>query len=162
MTAHLLASLQASTLPGWIGPTVAISLVLIALAFVSMAVVIALVGREAAQALHKLSQELGDLRVEVEPTLRGVREMAEEGRGLATKLQAEVTDVIRTSQRVRHDVERGVGQARRRLADLDALAEVMQEELEDTALDVAARLRGVRSGLGVVSRVRRLLHRRRR
>lgn len=162
MTPPTLAAMQAAPQAAWVGPTVAISLVLIALAFLTIAVVFALVGREAAQALHKLSKELGDLRTDIEPALRAVREMADEGRGLAAKLQAEATDIIRTSQRVRHDVERGVTQARRRLADLDALAEVMQEELEDTALDVAARLRSVRSGLGVVGRVRRLLTRRRR
>jgi hypothetical protein len=45
------------------------------------------------------------------------------------------------------------------MEDLDALAEVMQEELEDTALDVASRVRSIRTGAGVIGRIRRLLGR---
>ena len=46
---------------------------------------------------------------------------------------------------------------RERLEDLDALAEVMQDELEETALDVASKVRSIRSGVGIVGRLRRLL-----
>ena len=49
-----------------------------------------------------------------------------------------------------------------RLADLDALYEVVHEEVEETALDVAARVRSVRNGAGMVSRIRRWLVRGRR
>jgi methyl-accepting chemotaxis protein len=83
--------------------------------------------------------------------------MAEEAQGLATTVKSEVHEIIRTSSEVRHDVRRGVDKVRERLEDLDALAEVMQEELEDTAIDVAARVRSVRSGFGIVGRLRRLL-----
>lgn len=141
----------------WVGPTMAISLVFIALAFVAIALVVVLVGKGAVDALKKLSHEVGELRSEVQPTLQSVRNMAEEAQGLASKLNVEVHEVIRTSAEIRHDVKRGVGRVRTRLEDLDALAEVMHEELEDTALDVAARLRSVRSGMGIVGRLRRLL-----
>jgi hypothetical protein len=39
---------------------------------------------------------------------------------------------------------------------------VVHEEVEDTALDVAARVRAVRNGAGMVSRIRRWLVRGRR
>jgi hypothetical protein len=48
------------------------------------------------------------------------------------------------------------------LADLDALYEVVHEEVEDTALDVAARVRSLRNGAGMVGRLRRWLVRARR
>lgn len=129
---------------GWVGPVGAISLVVIALSFLVIAATVAFIGR-------------GILE-----TLRALRETAAEGRGLVTRLKEEVDEVVRTSQRVRHDVDRGVRRARRRLADLDALAEVVQEEVEETALDVAARVRSFRTGAGMVSRLRRMLFRQRR
>jgi uncharacterized protein YoxC len=140
----------------WVGPTMAISLVFIALSFVAIALVAILAGKGAADALHRLSQELSELRTELRPALQGMRQMAEEARALAAKLNVEVHEIIRTSSEIRHDVKRGVGQVRTRLQDLDALAEVLHEELEDTALDVAAKLRTVRSGVGIVGRLRRL------
>ena len=143
----------------WVGPTMAISLVLIALSFIIIAAVAALVGKEAAEALDKLSKEVGELRTDLQPALQSVRHMAEEAQGLASRLNLEAHEVIRTSSEIRHEVRRGVERVRERMEDLDALAEVMQEELEDTALDVAARVRSVRTGAGVIGRIRRLLGR---
>jgi len=157
MTPPFLPALGFILEAAWVGPTMAISLVFIALSFIVIAVIAVVVGREAAQALDTLSKELSELRSEVQPTLQGVRAMAEEGKGLAAKLNVEAHEIIRTSSEIRHDVRRGVDRVRERLEDLDALAEVMQEELEDTALDVAAKVRGVRSSLSIVGRLRRIL-----
>ena len=60
----------------------------------------------------------------------------------------------------RNDLEIGVRKVKRKLSDLDALYEVVHEEVEDTALDVAAGLRSVRNGAGMVGRIRRWLVRR--
>ena len=56
--------------------------------------------------------------------------------------------------------ELGVRQVKVKLRDLDALYEVVHEEVEDTALDVAATLRSVRAGAGMVGKSRRWLVRR--
>lgn len=140
----------------WAGPVGAISLVVIALSFIVIAVAVALMGKGVAAAVTALQKEIAELRTELDPTLRGLREAAGEGRALLTKLEHEVESVIQTSQRVRVDVDRGMRRAKRRLSDLDALAEVMQEEVTDTALDVASRVRGLRAGGSVISRLRRL------
>ena len=66
---------------------------------------------------------------------------------------------MEASRRLRRGLERGVRRARVRLADLDALYEVVHGEVEHTALDVAARLSGLRRAGGMVRRVRRLLRR---
>jgi len=142
---------------GWVGPTAAVSLVIIALSFVGMALGAAVAAKAAANGAHKLAEEIKELRQNLEPTLRQLGEMAQEGRGLATKLQGEVEALIATSQRIRVDVDRGMKRAKRRLSDFDALAEVVQEEVEETALDVAARVRSFRTGTSVVGRLRRLL-----
>ena len=46
---------------------------------------------------------------------------------------------------------------RSKLADLETLYDVVHDEVEDAALDVAAALRSVRRGNGMLGRVRRLL-----
>jgi uncharacterized protein YoxC len=146
----------------WVGPVGAISLVVIALSFAVIAVAVAFMGKGVAEAVHALQKEIAELRTELDPTLRGLRDAAGEGRALMSKLQHEVEAVIQTSQRVRVDVDRGLRRAKRRLSDLDALAEVMQEEVTDTALDVASRVRSLRTGAGMVTRLRRLFLRGRR
>jgi hypothetical protein len=52
---------------------------------------------------------------------------------------------------------RGADRIQTRLADLETLYDVVHEEVEETALDVASALRTVRTGSGVVARLRRLL-----
>jgi hypothetical protein len=49
-----------------------------------------------------------------------------------------------------------------RLQDLDALYEVVHEELEEAALSMATLVRTVRTGGGVLQRIRRFLPGRRR
>jgi len=142
-------------MPGWIGPTVAISLVVIALAFAAIGVAVTLLARTAIR-------EVRELREEVAPAISAVRRITDAGADLSGDIKQEVQEYLATSRAVRRDLERGVYEVKSRLADLDALYEVVHEEVEDTALDVAARVRAVRNGAGMVSRIRRWLVRGRR
>jgi len=142
-------------MPAWVGPTVAISLVVIALAFAAIGVAVALLARTAIR-------EVRELREEVAPAISAVRRITDAGADLSGDIKQEVQEYLATSRAVRRDLERGVYQVKSRLADLDALYEVVHEEVEDTALDVAARVRAVRNGAGMVSRIRRWLVRGRR
>jgi uncharacterized protein YoxC len=151
-----------ATSAGWVGPTVAISLVAIALSYVVMAVALALLARRTAQEVSKLSGELAQLRGEVSPALSSLRRITDAGADLSGDVKKEVGEYLATSRSLRHDVSLGVRRLKTRLADLDALYEVLHAEVEDTALDVAAKLRTVRKGVGVVSRLRRFLVRSRR
>lgn len=127
----------------WVGPTMAVSLAVLALSFAVIAIMAAVIGSRTLRAGRR------------------IEEAADATRGLAAKVQDEVTELVRTSQRLRFEVDRGVRKAKRRLQDLDAVAEVVQEEIEETALDVAATLRTVRVGRGVLGRITRLLRKRR-
>lgn len=142
-------------MPAWIGPTVAISLVVIALAFAAIGAAVALLARAALR-------EIRELREEVAPAISAVRRITDAGADLSGDIKQELQEYLATSRAVRQDLERGVYQVKSRLADLDALYEVLHEEVEDTALDVAARVRSVRNGAGMVSRIRRWLVRGRR
>jgi len=70
-------------------------------------------------------------------------------RQLIGSIKIEADALVGTSREVRQRIVRAVDAAEERLTDLDALAEVMQEELEETALDAAATMRDVRRGLSV-------------
>jgi len=151
-----------TTASGWVGPTMAISLVVIAIAFALMAAASALIARRAATEISQLSEELGKLREELSPALAALRRVAEAGAEVSGDIRDEVRHYLATSRAVRKDLDRGMRRVKTRLADLDALYEVVHEEVEDTALDVAARVRSVRRGAGMVGRLRRLFVRGRR
>jgi methyl-accepting chemotaxis protein len=143
-----------STMPGWVGPTAAIALVVIALAFAAIGIAVWLLSRTALR-------ELRELRGEIRPAITAVRRITDAGADLSGDIKEEIQEYLATSRAVRQDLERGVYQVKARLADLDALYEVVHEEVEETALDVAAGVRSMRNGAGMVSRIRRWLVRRR-
>jgi uncharacterized protein YoxC len=144
-----------SSLPGWVGPTAAISLVVIALSFAAIGVATVLLALTARRKMEALSGRLEALRHDFERVLESVRRVTES----ATE---EAEHYLATGRAIRHDLERGVRRVKARLAELDALYEVVHEEVEETALDVASRVRAVRQGASVVGRLRRWMVRSRR
>lgn len=149
-------------MPGWVGPTAAISLVIIALSFAAIAAGSVLLARAAKKEIAEVSDKLEGIRGDLHDAMHAVRRVAETGEDLSLKLKEEIQHYLATSRTIRQDVERGVRRVKTRLADLDALYEVVHGEVEDTALDVAAKVRTVRQGAGMVGRLRRWLVRGRR
>jgi H2-forming N5,N10-methylenetetrahydromethanopterin dehydrogenase-like enzyme len=82
-------------------------------------------------------------------------------RHLVGSIRGEADALVGASRDIRLRIVRAADAAEERLADLDALAEVVQEEVEDTALAAAATLRNVRRGLHGFRWARRALLRRR-
>ena len=122
-------------LPTWVGVVTAVSLVVMALTAIvgGTAIVIAALGiRGAVKALRQFTG----------PALADARQ-------LITSIKTEADALVGTSRNVRQRIVRAADAAEERLTDLDALAEVVQSELEDTALDAAATMRDVRRGLSV-------------
>lgn len=146
----MLLLLQAGTVPAWVGPTMAVALVIIALAFVIIAGAIALALREAATEMRQLARVIEGLKTDLRPALTAVQAISEEGRRLAGMIGGEAEELVNASRAMR-------AQLRRRLANLEAVYEVLEEEVEETALDVAVTLRTFRSGAGWYARLRRLL-----
>ena len=142
---------------GWVGTVIAISVLLIAICVVGMTVALALVFREAQQASRGLTNELAELRHELSPTLAALNKFGDAGSEVVDLARNEVRELVATSQALRTDVRRGVRRARRRLEDMDALIEVMQEEVEETAIDAATAMRTLRTSAGVIGHVRRFL-----
>jgi uncharacterized protein YhaN len=133
-----------------------------AIATAALATIIYIVVNEARERSDLLVRELKQLRTDIAPTLDTVRRFGEQGLDLAKLAHDEAREIIDTTRRVRYDAERAVKHARRRLADFDAVIEVVQEEVEETALQLTSTLHNVRTGTGMIEQLRRLIRPRRR
>jgi len=149
-------------MPGWIGPTIALSLLVIALAVVAVTATILMAIKELMEHGQSLAKEVRELRGDLAPTLDAVKRLGEKGLDVVQMAEDEARGVVETARRIRYDVERGVKRAKRRLADLDAVVGVAQEELDATVVEVSAALQTARAGAGMIGRLRRLVRPRRR
>ena len=130
-------------LPTWVGVVSAISLAIIAVAALVGAVGITAAALGVRAAVKALRGFAG-------PAIADVRQ-------LIASIKNEADALVGASRDVRQRIVRAADAAEERLTDLDSLAEVMQEELEDTALDAAATLRNVRRGMSVWRWSRKLM-----
>jgi hypothetical protein len=130
-------------LPTWVGVVSAISLVIIALAALvgGAAIIVAALGVRAAVKAFKgfAGPAISDVRL------------------LISNIKIEADAIVGASRDVRHRIVKAADAAEERLTALDSLAEVMQEEIEETALDAAATMRDMRRGLSVWRFSRKLL-----
>ncbi len=152
-----LAVIQAGVTPDWVGPTVAISLVVIAVSMLGGAIAVAVGALRIAGETRKLSAMIQGHQEDVTQALAGARRLTEQGQDVLVLLRQEVGAFTQTSRRVRRKLVRGVDNIEAKLADLETLYDLVHDEVEDTALDVAAALRTSRQGNGMLGRVRRLL-----
>ena len=152
-----LALVQVGTTPEWVGPTVAISLVVIALALVGGAAVVAVAALRISEETRKLGSMIQGHQEDVTQALAGARRLTEQGQDLLVLLRQEIGAFTQTSRRIRRKLTRGVDSIEAKLTDLETLYDLVHDEVEDTALDVAAALRTSRQGNGMLGRVRRML-----
>jgi septal ring factor EnvC (AmiA/AmiB activator) len=133
--------------PAWVGPTVAISLVVIATSFLVIGGVALAIG-------------LG-LRRETRRLKEKITAVTTDARAVTSRLKGELEAFADLSSDARRRITGAIDNVDRRLRDLDALVEVLQEEAEETALDVAALVRTVRRSGRVMMAARRAAARRR-
>jgi hypothetical protein len=148
---------QAGATPDWVGPTVAISLVVIAISMLAGAVASAVAALRIAGETRKLSAMIQGYQEDITQGLAGVRRLSDQAQDLLVLLRQEVGAFTQTSRRIRRKLVRGVDNVEAKLTDLETLYDLVHDEVEDTALDVAAALRTSRQGNGMLGRVRRLL-----
>ena len=133
-------------IPSWVGPTVAISLLIIAASCVAIGIVALSIGI----ALHKQHAawqiQFGAFTAEA--------------RALAVRLKGELEGFADLSTDARAKMKGAIETVDGRLKDLDALVEVLQEEAEETALDVASFVRTVRHTGGIIGAARRQMRKR--
>lgn len=144
-------------IPTWVGTVAAISLVIIALSFIAIAIGLVLALKSSSKQLSLISHVLRGLDDDLLPAFRSLREVAEKSKGVVDVFKNEADAIVRTSRRLRRRARNGADRIEERLQDLDALYEVVHEELEEAALDVATLVRTVRTGGGFLGRIRRFL-----
>lgn len=127
----------------WIPVTVALSLLVIALSFLAIAVGILLT--------------LRSIRSGMSPVFKSISAAAVGTEKVAALIQREGEGVAETSKRVRESVNGGLERLEDRMADLDALYEVLYEEMKETGLEAGVMLRRIRRPGGWWGRVRRII-----
>jgi len=135
-------------MPTWTAVVAALSLAIIALAAIAVAVAGTLAARSARALLRKVEQLAG-------PAITDARQ-------LVGTIKHEAEALVGASRDIRERIMRAADAAEDRLSDLNALATVVTDEVQDTVLDAAAALRGARRGFSLIEWGRRALRRRRR
>jgi uncharacterized protein YoxC len=152
-----LALVQVSASPEWVGPTMAISLAVIALSFLGIALAVATTALKLSGQVKKIGTLVDGLQDDIARTLQAVRRLAEQGQDVMVVIRQETGAFAQTSRRLRRKLVRAADRIEIKVQELETLYDVVHDEVEGTALDVAAALRSVRRGNGMLGRVRRLL-----
>jgi hypothetical protein len=134
-------------IPAWVAPTAAIALVVIALSLLAMGAVVTAIGL----GLRARSRAIGAQLTAVTTDARTVM----------GRLKVEVEGYVDLSGEARTKLKGAMTALERRLEDLDTLADVLQDEVEDTALSAASLLRTVRRSGAVLGAAKRAVTRRR-
>jgi uncharacterized protein YoxC len=152
-----LALVQVAASPVWVGPTMAISLAVIALSILGGAIAVGIAVLRLSGQVKKMGAVVEGLQDDVTEGVTSVRRLIEQAQDLMVVVRNEVGAFAQTSRRLRRKVIKGVDRVEGKLSDLETLYDLVHDEVEDTALDVAAALRSARRGNGMLGRVRRLL-----
>ena len=134
-------------LPVWVPPTIAIALIVIAASFLVMGAVSLAIG-------------VG-LRRQSRAVRAQLTAFTTDAKAVTAKLKGELEGFADLSAEARGKLRGAIDTVDGRLKDLDALVEVLQEEAEETALDVAAFVRTVRRSGAILGAARSLRSRRR-
>jgi uncharacterized protein YoxC len=144
-------------LPTWVGTVAVVTLIVIAVSFAIIAIGIVWALKKGSEQLKLMGRVLQGLDDDLIPAFRSIRQIADDGKEVVTKFKDEADAIVRTSRRLRRRARQGADRVTERLQDLDALYEVVHEELEEAALDLATLVRTVRTGGGWLSKIRRFL-----
>ncbi|MCH6547202.1 MAG: hypothetical protein IH798_02040 [Gemmatimonadetes bacterium] len=138
---------------GWAEVVTAIAAAIIAVIALGLVVYAVPLLRQASRTSAALERFL---ERDSRPLLENARSVVSEASQIASKLRLEIDGVIETSQDIRGRVKNAVDATEDRLLDLEALLDVLQEEMEDTVLDVAAAVRTTRRGTAVFRTMKRV------
>ncbi|MBI4421755.1 MAG: hypothetical protein HY560_13095 [Gemmatimonadetes bacterium] len=146
----------------WPEIVTALSTLAIAILLALPAVASFLLFRELRRAVSALERFGVVLEQDVVPAVHSARDVIEQASQVAATVRTEVEGMAETSRDLRARVRRAADATEERLADLETLLDLLYDEVEDTALDVAAALRTTRRGASMFSAVKRALFKGRR
>ena len=152
-----LALLQVGTTPDWVGPTVALSVAVLALSFLGMALAVTIAAFRLVEQAKKMGTLVDGLQDDIARTLKGVSSLTEQAQEVMVLVRHEAGAFAQTARRLRRKTVRVVDRIEAKLQDLETLYDVIHDEVEGSALDLAAALRSLRRGNGMLRRVSRIL-----
>jgi uncharacterized protein YoxC len=137
---------QVVTGPEWVGIVTAIAIGIVALLLIALLAALLPALRELRQLTSKVSALVDRLSGDVGPIVRHATNVAESADQIATTIRTEVQDVSRTVRRANERLDSAITASERRLRELGALLQLVQDEVEQTVVSTTAALRGVRAG----------------
>lgn len=146
---------------GWEALT-AVSVAVLALMSVVLAIGLVLWLRDLTRLMDRLDAFARVLERDGPPLLNAARSVAEDATKVVGSVRGEVDQLVATSRDLRSRVSGAAGALEERVRDLEAVLDVLQEEVEETALDVAAALRATRRGASLLRGLKRAFLRGRR
>jgi uncharacterized protein YoxC len=141
----------------WPAVLTAVSTAVIALALLVLMGAMAVVLRRLSALSGSMTRVVETVDRDARPAIEAVRRTAEEASRLGVAIRGEVEGLTGTSKRLRQRVERISGSLEERFVEFETLLDVLQDELEDTVLDVAALMRTTRRGAWIFRAARRMI-----
>jgi methyl-accepting chemotaxis protein len=145
---------------GWAEALTAVSTAAIALAIIVGCIAVVFLLKDARRLIGELESLTKKIDEEGKPAIESFRTMIADASTVVTKVKTEVDGLADTSRVIRKRAERAAASIDDRLHDIEALVDVVQQEVEDVALDITAALRTTRRGGKLFKRMRRALLRR--
>jgi uncharacterized protein YoxC len=135
----------------------ALSTLVIALVVVGLVLAMLILLRRVTALSASMTRVLETVERDARPTIESVRRTAEEANRLGVAIRTEVEGFAGTSRRLRDRVERTSRALEERFSDLETLLDILQDEVEETVLDLAAVMRTTRRGAGLFQAARRVI-----
>ncbi len=116
-----------------------------------------MVFRRAARLMDSVTGFVEGLDRDTRPALDTAKALIADSQRVAGKLSREVENIVDTSADIRSRVGEAIDAIEDRLVDLNGLVDVIQEEVEETVLDVGAALRVTRRSGAILGSMKRAL-----
>lgn len=134
----------------------AISVAIIALVAMGLGFSALVMMRDVRRSLESLQRVLDSLDRDGRPALLAARTVVEDTGKTVAAVRAEVEQIVGASRELRTRVGEAAGALDERVRDLEIVLDVVQDEVEDTLLDVASVLRTTRRGASVARALKRV------
>lgn len=148
---------EESGLMEWATAVTAISTAVIAVVVTISAVVVVRALIELNRLGRAVRTQLERLEYEARPALDSARTIARDAERLVASVRSEVDGFTGVSQDVRQRLTRAAEAVEERLRDIESVVDMVQYEVEETALDVAAALRTTRRSASVLRAMKRAI-----
>jgi uncharacterized protein YoxC len=146
----------------WAAAVTAVSTAVIALVVTVGAVVLVRWIGELYRLGRTVRRQLERLEHEARPALESARAVARDTERLVASVRQEIEGFAGASKDVRDRLNRAADAVEERLHDIESVVDMVQYEVEETALDVAAALRTTRRSASVLRAMKRAFLGRRR